>query len=475
MEAPQLNLLFVAALSLLLLSIIWVQWRQTRRARQGEPQHTEDAERTRALQFMLDTTHAAIAMYNSAGRLIYANQTAKTLPQLLAIHSDIPPLDDLLESGSESDETRFEDEMGRPQHWFVRRQAVPGRDGLYLLLEAVDLHAVPPGMDASIDTPNRETLKGTATAQMPLPAPPSLPAVSLQGLKVLLVDDNGVVQQVSLEKLQQLDCEVTTLDDGNEVLKTLREQDFDVVLMDVLMPELGGRAVTQAIRAGKAGNGQRRIPIIGLAALSNNQERVACLADGMNAYLVKSASADTLAECIAQVTGLRLQRREMLSNESAPEVSPDEAASEPSGQAKEIEQIETVSRIPAETPEIATDGENQEAGGALDFDPDSVLELCENNKPLSLKLVRESLFYLEGYWQSLSKAIQGNSHGAAAFWAHTLRVQVGQAGGTRVAQMLTQLEPALKSGQSQAHLLTLLRALLDGYKLGAKAWMDNQK
>jgi CheY-like chemotaxis protein len=109
-------------------------------------------------------------------------------------------------------------------------------------------------------------------------------AESRASLRVLLAEDNPVNQQVAVAMLVKRGHEVHVTSNGREAVDAVRERDYDVVLMDIQMPEMDGFEATRAIRALPQG---KDLPIIGLTAHALSGERERCLSHGMTDYLAK--------------------------------------------------------------------------------------------------------------------------------------------------------------------------------------------
>ncbi len=123
-------------------------------------------------------------------------------------------------------------------------------------------------------------------------APP--PAAAPLAAHLLLVEDHPVNREVALAVLQSLGCRVTVAEDGRKAVEACRAERFDLVLMDIQMPEMDGRQATGAIRADEAARGLPRMPIVALTANALREDRDACLAAGMDDYLVKPVSGEQL-------------------------------------------------------------------------------------------------------------------------------------------------------------------------------------
>lgn len=124
--------------------------------------------------------------------------------------------------------------------------------------------------------------------------------VSLQGLNVLLAEDNRVNQQVAQGILRKRGVEVTLAATGREALELFyRNVDlFDAILMDLEMPEMTGYEATRAIRSGAQ---RPDIPIVALTAQALRGDRERCLAEGMNDYISKPIKPPLLYKTLADV------------------------------------------------------------------------------------------------------------------------------------------------------------------------------
>jgi two-component system, sensor histidine kinase and response regulator len=118
-------------------------------------------------------------------------------------------------------------------------------------------------------------------------------------LHILLAEDNAVNQRVALRILEKAGHQVAVAENGNAALRMLQEQPFDLILMDVQMPEMGGFEATALIREKEKRSG-RHIPIIAMTAHAMAGDRERCLAAGMDNYLSKPVAASTLLELVEQ-------------------------------------------------------------------------------------------------------------------------------------------------------------------------------
>ncbi len=118
-------------------------------------------------------------------------------------------------------------------------------------------------------------------------------------LRVLVADDTAINREVAFETLQQLGAVVSTVESGAEAIDAVETQSFDVVLMDVSMPEIDGLEATRRIRAREKALQKPRLPIIAVTAHVVGNAADAWRAAGMDAVLYKPYTIKTLASCIS--------------------------------------------------------------------------------------------------------------------------------------------------------------------------------
>jgi two-component system sensor histidine kinase/response regulator len=127
------------------------------------------------------------------------------------------------------------------------------------------------------------------------------PTKTSRPIEILLVEDNPVNQRLALEILSRRGHRVTVADNGLQALERLTGRTFDVVLMDVQMPEMNGLEATRAIRDIECGTG-RHVPIVAMTAHAMSGDRERCLEAGMDDYLTKPIRAEALVTYVERLT-----------------------------------------------------------------------------------------------------------------------------------------------------------------------------
>jgi two-component system, sensor histidine kinase and response regulator len=125
-------------------------------------------------------------------------------------------------------------------------------------------------------------------------------SMATPSLRVLLAEDSLVNQKLAIGLLRKFGHEVFTVGDGEAAVAAVRSQQFDLVLMDLQMPEMDGLDATRTIRTDERIHGGH-VPIIAMTAHAMKGDRERCLAAGMDGYVAKPVRARELLEAIQQV------------------------------------------------------------------------------------------------------------------------------------------------------------------------------
>jgi len=118
----------------------------------------------------------------------------------------------------------------------------------------------------------------------------------LPALKILLVEDNQINQELVLDFLENTPCQVILAHDGHAAVECFYKQRFDVVLMDCHMPSMDGFQATRVFRELEKNFSWRRTPIVAVTAHALKHDRGQCLAAGMDDYLSKPFSRAELLD-----------------------------------------------------------------------------------------------------------------------------------------------------------------------------------
>ena len=120
-------------------------------------------------------------------------------------------------------------------------------------------------------------------------------------LRVLLAEDNPVNQEVALRLLERRGHSVIVAENGKQALTAIERHKFDLVLMDVQMPEMGGLEATQLIREKEKSTGEH-LPILAMTAHAMQGDRERCIAAGMDGYLAKPIDPKSFLQTVEGIS-----------------------------------------------------------------------------------------------------------------------------------------------------------------------------
>ncbi len=149
----------------------------------------------------------------------------------------------------------------------------------------------------SISAPSPET--PPAPTPSTAPTAPTAPLAPMHGhwpaLRVLLAEDNLINQKVAAGFLHNMGLKVDVAADGMKAVEAIARTTYDLVLMDMQMPRMDGLDATRLIRAAHSGTDHPRLPIIAMTANAMQKDRELCLEAGMDDYLIKPITPESLA------------------------------------------------------------------------------------------------------------------------------------------------------------------------------------
>lgn len=117
----------------------------------------------------------------------------------------------------------------------------------------------------------------------------------MTSLKILLVDDSAVVRLVIAKQLEMIGFTIDTAEDGEIAVKAVKEKEYDLIFMDVMMPNLDGLQATREIRMMELETARQPVPIVGVTGYTNRSE---CIDAGMNDFLFKPVTTEQLKGAI---------------------------------------------------------------------------------------------------------------------------------------------------------------------------------
>ena len=219
-------------------------------------------------------------------------------------------------------------------------------------------------------------------------------------LRVLVVEDNEFNQELAMKLLQKRGYSAVLAPDGKAALAAWECETFDLILMDVQLPEMDGLAVTQAIRAKEQASGDAHVPIVALTAHAMKRDRERCLAAGMDAYASKPIRAAELFAVIDQLL--------------------------PSGAAAPAPGAET-------------------ASGAV-FDLDTALGMVDGSRELLAQMGRSFIDRSPEVLRELHDSARGGDAAALERAAHRLKSAVGALGAPKSYEAALRLEQLGQAG-----------------------------
>jgi CheY-like chemotaxis protein/HPt (histidine-containing phosphotransfer) domain-containing protein len=180
------------------------------------------------------------------------------------------------------------------------------------LLEPVSQSDLLNTISRALQFPSRKEVSTARATQLSIPE-------SSRSLRILVAEDNPVNQKLATKILQKMGHRVTVVGDGKKAVETLGQETFDLVMMDVQMPVMGGFEATQTIRAQEKHSG-KHIPIVAMTAHAMKGDRERCLEAGMDGYVSKPINLQDLYDAIEDLVPA--------SNEGEKEVSCEETRAE---------------------------------------------------------------------------------------------------------------------------------------------------
>ncbi len=237
-------------------------------------------------------------------------------------------------------------------------------------------------------------------------------------LTILLVEDNVINQKVALAILRKAGLSADIAGNGAEAVRMLKIKDYDLVLMDIMMPETDGIQAAKQIRDPASGVRRRDIPIVAMTAHAMKKDRQRCMEAGMNDYISKPLVPDELFAAIRrQTAGIMSQ-----------------------GAVDSTVQPETCSLKP-ETRSL------KPASGTWVFDKKEFLARMGGSESVCRKLLEQMPDYLRAEIEKLNAALSQNDAEKIKFHAHTIKGMVGNIAAHRLRDLAREIETAAEKGE----------------------------
>jgi two-component system, sensor histidine kinase len=160
-----------------------------------------------------------------------------------------------------------------------------------------------------------ETVAPVEAAAEPDPEEVEDDAEGGRALRVLVVDDHDINRRAVQLILMPLGCEVTTAEDGLAALRACEQGEFDLIFMDVRMPELDGRETTRRLRA--SGGANAAVPVIAVTADTSPEDIQACLDAGMTYFVPKPITPPALLGAVQHVLSAGAEEEQAMDEASA--------------------------------------------------------------------------------------------------------------------------------------------------------------
>ena len=268
---------------------------------------------------------------------------------------------------------------------------------------------------------------------LPEEAAPLADVTRSRSLKVLVAEDNPVNRKLAASILQRAGHNVILVTNGQEAVDAVKREQFDVVLMDVQMPVMGGFEATRLIREHGAISG-RRTPIIAVTAHAMKGDREACFAAGMDGFAPKPIQSAKLLEMLDRLASGSLRVPTPVRAMAA---------------------VTTPATVTPITPVAAPTAVANNSDSAV-LDEVGLMKLVSGNRALAGELAGLFLEDLEPRVTEITAAVEGRDAPRLRMGAHALAGSAGTLKAELVAAAARTLETIARSGELAGSPLALV-------------------
>ena len=283
-------------------------------------------------------------------------------------------------------------------------------------------------------------------------------SAKLRGARILLTEDNEINQQIAVELLEGAGATIKVANNGRIAYETLangpQPPPFDMVLMDLQMPEMDGYQATAKLRADAR---FAKLIIIAMTAHATIEERQRCLASGMNDHISKPIDPANLFETVGRYYQPAKSGETLNSEHSTPNIQPTNAPSlEVGGSMLNVECSQAVSGQKATLPMA-------DLSAVEGLDPKDGLARVGGNRKLYLKLLRQFVVQQADAAVQIAAQLKAGDHATAERLAHTVKGVAGNLGAKPVQLAAAELEKAIRERADSAQIETVRRQLADNF------------
>ncbi|MFZ2956596.1 MAG: response regulator [Candidatus Ozemobacteraceae bacterium] len=252
-------------------------------------------------------------------------------------------------------------------------------------------------------------------------------------MRILMAEDNITNQQVALGILKKMGLRADAVANGKEALKALETLPYDLILMDVHMPEMDGLEATRAIRNPQSAVADHRIPIIAMTANAMQGDRESCLEAGMNDYVAKPITLHALMKALDKW----LPKDITAQSETAP---------------AESSQAETAQTAMAATTRSASDLVEKTVAALPQtqeppvFDRAGMFSRLMDDEELIRVLIKDFLVDLPRQILALKEFLDAGNVPSTERQAHTIKGASANVGGEALCAVALKMEKAARDG-----------------------------